>query len=84
VGVEPTVADLQSAALATWLQRPKVFGNLGELLGWVKGSWRRYLRLFGTSTFNHRKCLADRAFGARLADAPAFVLVRSSLCVSLR
>ena len=24
VGVEPTMADLQSAALATWLQRPNV------------------------------------------------------------
>ena len=27
MGVEPTVADLQSAALATWLQRPKTFSG---------------------------------------------------------
>ena len=27
VGVEPTVADLQSAALATWLQRLEVHGD---------------------------------------------------------
>ena len=40
VGVEPTVADLQSAALATWLQRPEFFGNLGELPGRVKPSWQ--------------------------------------------
>jgi hypothetical protein len=31
VGVEPTVADLQSAALATWLQRLKLFAGLNLL-----------------------------------------------------
>jgi hypothetical protein len=34
------VADLQSAALATWLQRQEFPGNLGELLYAVKGSWQ--------------------------------------------
>jgi hypothetical protein len=40
VGVEPTVADLQSAALATWLQRQEILGNLGELAQRVKPSWQ--------------------------------------------
>ena len=40
MGVEPTVADLQSAALATWLQRQEILGNLGELAEGVKPSWQ--------------------------------------------
>jgi hypothetical protein len=30
VGVEPTVADLQSAALATWLQRQEKTSQIGS------------------------------------------------------